>query len=105
MKSFGVPPMAAWIELWEHIIQSLPCVRGGGSYGGIAAEIGAKNMPPACFFNAPTEGENKRLKFSPPVSLPADSPLTEGAKDKFPVAIPPPSPIENPCLFPGFAAY
>ena len=78
---------------------------GGVSYGGIAAEIGAKNMPPACFFNAPTEGENKRLKFSPPVSLPADSPLSEGAKDKFPVAIPPPSPIENPCLFPGFAAY
>ena len=31
---------------------------GGVSYGGIAAEIGAKNMPPACFLNAPTEGEN-----------------------------------------------
>nr|DAL36616.1 MAG TPA_asm: hypothetical protein [Caudoviricetes sp.] len=25
-----------------------------GCYGGIAAEIGAKNMPPACFLNAPT---------------------------------------------------
>ena len=23
-------------------------------YGGIAAEIGTKNMPPACFLNAPT---------------------------------------------------
>ena len=59
------------------IIASL--CEGGGSYGGIAAEIGAKNMPPACFFNAPTEGENKNLKFSPPVSLALDSPLTEGA--------------------------
>ena len=26
-----------------------------GCYGGIAAEIGAKNMPPACFLNAPTK--------------------------------------------------
>ena len=31
-----------------------PCVKGAVSYGGIAAEIGAKNMPPACFLNAPT---------------------------------------------------
>ena len=43
-----------------------------GCYGGIAAEIGAKNMPPACFLNAPTEGENKNLRFSPPVSLTLD---------------------------------
>ena len=28
-----------------------------------------------------TEGENKRLKFSPPVSLALDSPLTEGAEN------------------------
>ena len=27
-----------------------------GSYGGIAAEIAAKNMPPACFLYAATEG-------------------------------------------------
>ena len=33
-----------------------PCVKGAVSYGGIAAEIGAKNMPPACFLNAPTGG-------------------------------------------------
>ena len=54
---------------------------GGVSYSGIAAEIGAKNMPPACFLNAPTEGENKNLKFSPPVSLALDSHLSEGAKE------------------------
>ena len=52
-----------------------------GCYGGIAAEIGAKNMPPACFLNAPTEGENKNLRFSPPVSLALDSHLSEGAKE------------------------
>nr|DAE15390.1 MAG TPA: hypothetical protein [Siphoviridae sp. ctdcr45] len=28
--------------------------RQDGCYGGIAAEIGAENMPPACFLNAPT---------------------------------------------------
>ena len=54
--------------VWESVLLASLC-EGGGSYGGIAAEIGAKNMPPACFFNAPTEGENKRLKFSPPASL------------------------------------
>ena len=73
MKNFGVPPMAAWIELWEHIIQSLPCVRGGGSYGGIAAEIVAKNMPPACFLNAPTEGLSGNRQSPSFASL--DSPL------------------------------
>ena len=40
-------------------------------------------MPPACFLNAPTEGESKRLKFSPPVSLTLDSLLSEGAKYGF----------------------
>ena len=30
-----------------------------------------------------TEGESKRLKFSPPVSLTLDSPLSEGAKYGF----------------------
>ena len=74
--------------VWESVLLASLC-EGGGSYGGIAAEIGAKNMPPACFLNAPTEGENKRLKFSPPVSLALDSPLTEGAKGYgFPVAVP-----------------
>ena len=38
------------IRIWP------PCVKGAVSYGGIAAEIGAKNMPPACFLNAPTGG-------------------------------------------------
>ncbi len=36
--------------------QSLPCVKGGGDYGGTAAEIATKNMPPACFLHAATEG-------------------------------------------------
>jgi len=42
---------------WQSAI-SVSLGEGGVSYGGIAAEIGAKNMPPACFLNAPTEGEN-----------------------------------------------
>ena len=59
---------------------------GDGSYSGIAAEIDTKNMPlayflnvstPACFLNAPTEGENKNLSFSPPVSLALASLLSE----------------------------
>ena len=36
--------------------QSLPCVKGSGNYGGTAAEIATKNMPPACFLHAATEG-------------------------------------------------
>ena len=42
---------------WQSAISVSLC-EGGVSYGGIAAENGAKNMPPACFLNAPTEGEN-----------------------------------------------
>ena len=48
-----------------------------GCYGGIAAEIGAKNMPPACFLNAPTGGENLRFLFSPSVSAYAEPPPSQ----------------------------
>ena len=41
---------------WGSVGIRPPCVKGAVSYGGIAAEIGAKNMPPACFLNAPTGG-------------------------------------------------
>ena len=41
-----------------------PSDEGGGSYGGIAAEIGGKNMPPACFLNTPTEGETINTRGS-----------------------------------------
>ena len=41
---------------WRGNLYSWQC--GGHQdrcYGGIAAEIGTKNMPPACFLNAPTD--------------------------------------------------
>ena len=86
-----------------------PSDEGGGSYGGIAAEIGGKNMPPACFLNTPTEGEtiNTRgpaKRMSLPQSPSVAAPSSEGAKGDWhpadiarampPVIIPPyPFPI------------
>ena len=38
-----------------------PCVANPDEcYGGVAAEIGVKNMPPACFLNTPTRKVGKR---------------------------------------------
>ena len=42
-----------------------PSDEGGGSYGGIAAEIAAKNMPPACFLHAATEGLSPTTPSNP----------------------------------------
>ena len=51
-----------------------PLCKGAVSYGGIAAEIGTKNMPPACFLNVPTEGlsglrQSLRQRFALPPQL------------------------------------
>ena len=54
-----------------------PLCEGAVSYGGIAAEIGAKNMPPACFLNAPTGGKNLGLLFSPSVTAYAVPPPSQ----------------------------
>nr|DAK97765.1 MAG TPA: hypothetical protein [Caudoviricetes sp.] len=43
-----------------------------GCCGGIAAEIGAKNMPPACFLNAPTCDSPSVTAYA------ATPPLTQG---------------------------
>ncbi len=45
-----------WWELSDRVNQRPPCVKGAVSYGGIAAEIGTKNMPPACFIYAASGG-------------------------------------------------
>ena len=50
-----VTPLALPLgELSPQVTERASGANQDGCYGGIAAEIGTKNMPPACFINVPT---------------------------------------------------